>query len=330
MRLAALLLAALLGAAPAAAGPGPVDLIAHRGARGELPENTLPAFAHALGVGVTALELDVGMTRDGVVVVSHDRRPSPYLARGRDGRWLTEGEAKPLIQWDFADLRRLDVGRIDPGSGYAGRQPHQKPVDGTPMPTLAEVVELARKAGNGTVRFDVEIKRDPDHPAETRDPEPFARAVLDVLRQGGVLDRTVIQSFDWSVLAAVAKLAPQVRRSYLTAQFRGLNNIQKGRPGTSAWTAGLDIDDFGGSVPRLVAAAGGKIWSVHHRKLDAAALQEAHGLGLTVLVWTVNDPADMGRLLDLGVDGIITDHPARLRKLLAERGYPLPPATPVP
>ena len=143
------------------------------------------------------------------------------------------------------------------------------------------------------------------------------------------MQRTTIQSFDWRTLRHVQTLAPEIPTVYLTAQQRWLDNVEIGRPGRSDWTAGLDVDDFGGSVPRLVAAAGGRIWSPYHKEIDAAQLDEAHGLGLEVVVWTVNDPARMRALIDLGVDGIITDYPGRLRRVLAEKGFPLPPPTPV-
>ncbi len=305
------------------------DAQGHRGARGLAPENTLPAFAKALEIGVTTLELDVGISKDGHLVVSHNPRLHPAIVRTGDGRWLA-GERLALRQLTLAEIKRYDVGRIDPASRLASRFPDQQPVDGTAMPTLSEVIALTRAAGNTTVRFNVETKLNPAEPDLTVGPQHFADILVAALRDGGIADRATVQSFDWRTLARVQVAAPEIPTVYLTAQQRWLDNIQKGRPGPSPWTAGHDIDAIGGSVPRLVEAAGGAIWSPYHRELDKAALDEAHGLGLQVVVWTVNRPDDMRRLIGIGVDGIITDYPDRLREVMAELDMPLPPATRLP
>ncbi len=305
------------------------DAQGHRGARGLAPENTLPGFARALEIGVTTLELDVGVSKDGHLVVSHNPRLHPAIVRTGDGRWLA-GERLALRQLTLAEIKRYDVGRIDPASRNARRFPDQQPVDGTAMPTLSEVIALTRAAGNTTVRFNVETKLNPAEPDLTVGPRHFADILVAALRDGGIADRATVQSFDWRTLARVQVVAPEIPTVYLTAQQRWLDNIQKGRPGPSPWTAGHDIDAIGGSVPRLVAAAGGAVWSPYHRELDQAALDEAHGLGLQVVVWTVNRPDDMRRLIATGVDGIITDYPDRLRRVMPELNMPLPPATPPP
>jgi len=306
---------------------GPFDLQGHRGARGLAPENTLVAFARALSLGVTTLELDTVVTRDGVVVVSHDAVLNPDLTRGPDGKWL-EGPGPIILTLTRAELLRYDVGRARPGGLTALRFPEQVGVDGTRLPTLAEVYALAKKAGNASVRFNVETKLDPTKPGETPAPEPFADAVLAVVRAAGALTRTSIQSFDWRTLLRVQKIAPEVETCYLTVET-GEDQIQRGRPGASPWLAGLDVDDHGGSLPRLVKAAGGRCWSPSARDLTKEALAEAHRLGLRVVPWTVNEPAEMAALIDLGVDGLISDRPDVARRVMAEKGLPLPRATPV-
>jgi glycerophosphoryl diester phosphodiesterase len=304
-----------------------LDLQGHRGARGLAPENTLTGFAQALSIGVTTLEMDLGVSRDGVVVVAHDPELNPDLARGPDGEWLaTTGPA--LHELDLADIRRFDVGRIRPGSRYAGRYPEQRPLDGARIPTLAEVIELSRKAGNDAVRFNVETKISPLEPDLTAAPEAFARAVVEVLRAEGVARRSTIQSFDWRTLRAANAIAPEVTTACLTVEQRWLDNLERGRPGTSAWTAGLDADDFA-TVPDLVAAAGCGVWSPDYRDLDQAALARAQALGLEVVVWTVNEPEQMRRLIGLGIDGIISDFPDRLRAVASELGIELPKPTPI-
>ncbi len=316
--------ACLIFAAAPAAG---FDLQGHRGARGLAPENTLSAFAQALSIGVSTLELDVGVTRDGVVVVAHDRRLNPDLTRDADGKWL-EAPGPAIRALTYAELAPYDVGRARPGSRTARRYPQQQPADGARIPRLAEVFALAARAGNTAVRFNVETKLDPEHADEALPPEPFARALITEIRKAGVAARSTVQSFDWRTLRIVQREAPEIATVYLSARQSWLDNIRAEATLGSPWTAGLRFAAYG-SVPRMVQAAGGRIWSPYHGELDAAQLAEAHALGLQVIVWTVNDPARIAALLDLGVDGIISDYPDRVRSEMQKRGLPLPAATPV-
>src|SRR5688572_10569032 len=148
------------------------DAQGHRGARGLLPENTLPAFQRALELGVTTLELDCGLTKDGVVVVSHDPLLNPDFTQDAQGRWL-EGVGPAIRDFDMAELQRYDVGRLRPGTAYAKRFPTQQPIDGTPIPRLADVFALVRRVGDDTVRFNIETKLSPLKPDETAAPDVF-------------------------------------------------------------------------------------------------------------------------------------------------------------
>ncbi|MHB8667829.1 MAG: glycerophosphodiester phosphodiesterase [Burkholderiales bacterium] len=303
------------------------DLEGHRGARGLAPENTLPAFAAALSLGVSTLELDTAITKDGVVVVSHDARLNPDITRGTDGRWLN-APTRPVRDLTLNDLEHYDVGRIRPGSNYSYSFPDQKRMDGVYMPTLAQVFELVRRSGNSEVRFNIEIKTSPKAPRDTLAPEDYARILLALIKREGMGSRVVIESFDWRALKAVQALAPSIPTSYLSSQQGSLNNIAAGDPGGSAWTAGIQFKDHG-SIPHMVKAAGGAIWSPYFRELSIELVKQAHELGLQVLPWTVNNSDDMARLIDWGVDGLITDRPDVLREVMAQKKLPLPKATAV-
>ena len=304
-----------------------LDLQGHRGARGLKPENTLPAFAHALSLGVTTLELDCAITKDGVVVVSHDSTLNPDITRAPDGRWLAGGES-PIRQFAYEELQRFDVGRIDPKSAYAKRFSQQQPVDGTRMPRLADVFALARKSGNDAVRFNIETKISPLHPERTMAPDNFARALILLIKKENLESRATIQSFDWRTLAVVQKEAPQIATVYLTAQQSWQDNILA-KQASSSWTAPLHVSQFGGSVPRMVKAAGGAVWSPYYGEVTREQVQEAQALGLKVVMWTVNEPADLRRMIEWRVDGIISDYPDQLRQVAGEMGLPLPRPTPV-
>jgi len=276
------------------------DLQGHRGARGLAPENTLQAFAAALAIGVTTLELDTGVTKDGVVVIHHDRRLNPDIARGPDGRWV-EAPAPLIHALTFEELQRYDVGRLRPGSKTAADLPEQQPADGARVPRLAELFDLVEKSGNTEVRFNIETKLTPQAPEETLAPEPFALAVIAEIRKAGMEARTSIQSFDWRTLQVVEREAPAIATVYLTGRRRE------------------------GSQPKAVHAAGGRTWSPNFQEMDSASVVEARALDLRVIPWTVNEPGAVERMLDLGVDGLITDYPDRVRVQMQRRGLPLPP-----
>ncbi len=294
------------------------DLQGHRGARGLRPENTLAGFAFALELGVTTLELDCGVSKDGVVVVSHDRVLNPDHTRDADGRFL-EAAGPALRELTYAELRRYDVGRARPGSDLAARFPEQQAVDGERIPRLADVYTLVQKRGNLEVRFNVETKIDPLDPDSTVTPEAFVAALVDVIRTAGMESRTTIQSFDWRTLVLARKLAPEITVVALTDQQPDEDTIEVGKPGASPWLGGFDVDDHGGSVPKSVQALGARVWSPHALDLDPGLVSEAHALGLAVIPWTVNQPGDMERAIALGVDGLITDYPDRLRAVLQSK-----------
>ena len=311
-------LVALLGAAPAWA----FDLQGHRGARGLAPENTLAGFARALEIGVSTLETDIAVTRDGVLVLSHDPQLNPDLVRAADGRWIS-AKGTAIHSLSLAELRGYDVGRLNPASSYARQWPEQQAIDGQRFPLLAELFALVRSA-NPAVRLNLEIKITPVSGAETPDAESFATMVVAAVRAAGLAGRVTIQSFDWRPLLVVRRIAPEIPTACLTIESGGMNTVAPDQSGASPWHAGLRRAEHGDSIPRLAKAAGCGTWSMYWRNLAPADIEQAKALGLKVLPWTVNNPADMERLIALGVDGLITDYPERLRRVMAARGLPLP------
>jgi len=302
------------------------DLEAHRGGRALLPENTLPAFANALSMGVDTLELDVGVTADGAVVVSHERGLNPDLARGVGGAYIT-APGTPLVKLRLDEVRTYDVGQIRPDSAYAKQFPDQRALPGTRIPTLSELFALVRKSGNSRVRLNIETKIDPNHPDQSLDPQAFVAKLLGLIETETFSDRVMIQSFDWRTLQLVQQQAPKIPTVYLTLQ-RGSGQTVALDKATN-WTAGFSPADHGGSLPRTIKAAGGAIWSPYFGDVTAALISEAHDLGLRVVVWTVNKREDMTRMIELGADGIISDRPDLLRAVAGEKGIALPAGTPV-
>ena len=316
--LTALLGTALLCFSLAASAQKTIDLQGHRGARGLLAENTLPSFALALQAGVNTLELDVVVTRDDVLVISHDPALNPDITRDAQGHFLSS-KGPDIRQLTFEQLQSYDVGRINPASRYAQTFSAQKDQDGVRIPRLKELFELVKAQGHSQVKFAIETKITPQRPDQTPDPERFVQLLLQEIKEHGMSERVQILSFDWRTLQVVQKLAPGMPTVYITAQLPTLDNlgIKSGQP--SAWTAGFQHAQHG-SVPRMIKAAGGSHWSSFWRELDAQKVREAQSLGIKVLAWTVNDRQSMGQMLDLGVDGLVTDRPDIAADLLKERG----------
>jgi glycerophosphoryl diester phosphodiesterase len=253
--------------------------IAHRGGAQLMPENTLAAFADALARGCDGIELDVQLSADGVAVVHHDYRLNPGYCRGPEGHWL-RGETPRIKDLTLLQLQAHDVGRPAPGSDYAHAHPGVTPVDGARIPTLAEVVALAQ--GKALQLF-VELKSglSPD----SADPEALADAALAM--GGGHLDQVIFVGFDWRGLARVRRRAPKARCWFTTDRLAG---------------------DY---LPVLdaIQAAGGEGWFPHAADATGPAIAAAHARGLTIGAWTVNDPAQMRRLAEQGLDAICTDRP---------------------
>lgn len=278
-----------------------LGLQGHRGARGLFPENTIEGFRAAMALGVDVIELDVGMTSDGVVVVSHDLSLNADIARDASGAWLASA-GPALRDLTFAELAQFDIGRLRPGSAYAAQFPEQRPHDGARIPTLADVLRLAPDA-----RFTVELKSDPRFPGLTESPSVLADATLAVIDAGDAAHRIYLESFDWRGPRHVRRTRPDIQLAWLTRA----ETVRDAR----LWWDGPIPQDFGGSVPRVVAAEGGPIWAPEHLGLTWDLLDEAHELGLLVLPWTVNDPEAMRRLVAWGVDGLITDRPDLWRSI---------------
>jgi glycerophosphoryl diester phosphodiesterase len=295
-----------------------IDLQGHRGARGLLAENTLPSWALALQMGVTTLELDVVVTQDDVLVISHDPALNPDITRDAQGRFLSS-KGPDIRRLSFEQLQSYDVGRINPTSRYAQTFSAQKGQDGVRIPRLKDLFELVKNQGNTQVKFAIETKITPQRPDQTPEPERFVQLLLQEIKAHGMSERVQILSFDWRTLQAVQKTAPGMPTVYITAQLAALDNlgIKSGQP--SAWTAGFQHAQHS-SVPKMIKAAGGTHWSSFWRELDAQKVREAQSLGLKVLAWTVNDRQSMGQMLDLGVDGLVTDRPDIAAELLKERG----------
>jgi glycerophosphoryl diester phosphodiesterase len=291
-------------------------VIAHRGGAGLLPENTLASFKRGCEIGSDAVELDVLFSADGVMVVHHDYKLNPAIARAADGNWIVSGSQPAIKDLTLAQLKTYDIGRLQPKASYAAGYPEQTPLDGERIPTFKEVIDVFKKSCSSSTRLFVEIKTSPEDPTMTPPPERVSDQVVKMLSEEGIADRAWILSFDWRNLVHIQKIAPKLTTVYLTVNLPNMTNLKLNQPGASPWMAGIDIDDFNGSAPRAVKAAGGRVWSPYFKNLTPESLAEARQLGLMVSVWTIDNPVDMQKLIEMKVDAITTNRPDVLKKLL--------------
>jgi glycerophosphoryl diester phosphodiesterase len=305
--------------------------IAHRGGAGLNPENTLAAFRDAVARGADGAELDVQLSADGQVVVFHDYALKPEICRDVSGAWIKK-PAPRLKDLTLAELRRYDIGRADPESDYARAHPQVVPHDGERIPTLEEVIHVAKSARR-PFRLFIELKTSFAHRDESAAPDELAEATLAVLQRHDFVANTILVGFDWPGLLHAKKLAPEVECWFTTlpqSWFRDGTPPPEDDPpdelslsvlrhwaqtGTSPWAGGFDAVKHGGSIIRAIAAAGGEGWFPYWRDLTAQNVAEAHALGLKVGAWTVNADDEMRVLMQRGVDALCTDRPDRLAAL---------------
>ena len=298
---------------------GKMLVIGHRGAAGLAPENTLAAFDAALDHGVDGLEMDVLISGDGEVVVHHNYHLNPATTRDQRGRWVQKRDQKMIKDLTLDQLKAYDVGRLKPLTIYARRYPDQQPADGQPIPALREVVNLLKGRNKHAVELWLEIKTSPEKPGLTPSPQAVAEAVVQLLKSQAAPNPARLLSFDWRALTYCRDTHPEMPLIFLSTTGGKTNNLQQGQPSASPWLAGVDIDDFGGSVPRAIQALGGRAWGPQFKTLTPGQVREAHELGIQVFPWTADDIDDMRRLIDMGVDGIITNRPDRLQALITDQ-----------
>ena len=258
-----------------------ISVHGHRGARARMPENTIPAFEYAIHTGVDVLELDMAVTRDNAIVISHDPILEPPVCTGpKPGALIHSLTLAEVRQWDCGAVRNP-------------RFPAQKTIPGTRMPTLDEVFRLAAR---GRFEFNIETKIFREHPEYAPPPETFARLVLEKIRQYGLERRVILQSFDFRTLAAMRKLSPGIRLSALA-------------------------ENDGREFRVIAAeAAGAELVSPEFHLVTPAKVAAAQAAGLQVVPWTANTPADWDMLIEAKVNAIISDDPAELIAHLKKRG----------
>lgn len=325
-----------------AAGPGLLpqkthfDLQAHRGGIGMTTEESLEGFGKAMRLGVTTLELDTHVTKDEKVVVNHDRQISAQKCR--DTAPVTPGDPMyPYVGKFIKDLTLAQIKTMDCGYQRLPDFPEQEVIHGHRMVELKDVLDLVKSYHANQVTLNIETKVEAGAPAQTAPRELFVRRVFEEIRASGIEQQVTIQSFDWGALMEMHRLAS----SWPLVALTNKDFLQVGQPGASPWLGGIDADDYGGDFVRAAAAVPGvtalsPVYGIPQNGkigdagfsfyVDPAMVSAAHARGLKVVPWTCDDPATIEALMDMGIDGIITNYPNRVRQIMADRGMRLPKA----
>jgi glycerophosphoryl diester phosphodiesterase len=315
-------------------GPKGFDLQAHRGGMGLMVESSIASFSHALEIGVSTLELDVQITEDDQAVVTHDRKISNAVCKDTAPAFENDPEY-PYVGKYIKDLTLEQIRTMDCGSLSKSQYPGQVTSPGAKMLLLTEVFDLVKQYDAKKVWMNIETKVEAGAPHETAPREDFVNIVAHEVREAGMLDRVSIQSFDWGSLMMMREVEPRLP---IVALTNGPQFLQPGQPGASPWLGGIDIDDFGGDLVSAAQSFGadaispvhgfpqnGKITDENYEPyVTAKMVEDAHQAGMKVIPWTVDDKATMNKLVDDGVDGIITDYPDRLREVMTDYGFKLP------
>lgn len=301
------------------------DVQGHRGTRGLLPENTLPAIELAMEIGASTIELDLGVTKDRAVIVAHDPYINPRLCLNSDGAPIeldSLGYGPFIMNLLLEEVQSFDCGSLNPDT-VRFPEPPRVNLPGTPIPTLQEVFDRVKKRGS-SVSFNLELKIHPLYPVTIADQE-FVTAVLDVIHRNGMTRRVVIQSFYWPAVELVKKIAPTIRTAALLGDdtYKSVNDSTP-----SPWLNGIDFQKSGGTSVGMLRAADAYVdifspyWKLvvpEDSLFLGSTVKEIQRAGFEVIPWTVNDPETMAKLIDMGVNGIITDYPDRLMAVMRER-----------
>ena len=307
------------------------DLEAHRGGRDVRPENTLYSYAYAIELGATSIECDMQLTKDGQIVMSHNPILNSDITRDENGNYI-ENNKYDIRLMTVDELKKFDVGVMDPNCGeYYDLHGKTQFTYDAKIPTLEELMQLIQSYGDKNIVLNIETKSYPD-PASAgyknnADPKKFVEVFNNIVKKYDMEDRVVLQSFDWQTLIEMKKLNPNISTSALWQEQpswgRDSESLRRYEKKKSPWLGGLDIKDYQGNPVKAAHAISADIISPYYTEISKQDVDEAHSLGMKVIPWTVNNEKDMNMLLDMGVDGIISDKPWLLKQVLEKRNIKL-------
>ena len=287
--------------------PNYIKIYGHRGARGVLPENTLESFKYLFENNIHSYETDILISKDFIPVITHDFRLDPSYTKDINDNWIEDENIK-IIDLTYDQILQFDVGTLNKLSKYGRKFVNQKSLQNQKIPKLSELLKLTSDNIVEDLLINLEIKSTPIEKNLTPEPDEMVKIIIDEVSRSNLEDRIIYSSFDWRVLREIKERDSKIPRAYLTSGARG--KIYDKSP----W---LDFTPLhnGVELPELIKALGGSAWHPNYKDVNKEIVQTSHDKGLPVNVWTVNRESDMLRMIDYGVDGIMTDYPLKLKEL---------------
>ena len=294
------------------AKPNHIKIYGHRGARGDLPENTLDSFKYLFDNNINAYETDILISKDLVPVIAHDFRLDPSRTKDNEGNWI-ENENIKIFDLTYEELLKFDVGSVNKLSRYGRRFINQKNLENQKIPKLSELLEMSKKNKSENLLINLEIKSTPDEENLTPEPEDTVKLVMKDINGTHLKDKIIVSSFDWRTLTVIKNNYPEIPRAYLTQHLTGIN-INQTIYNRSPWLSFLPYyEDH--ELPGIIKSQGGKAWHPYRKDITKKLVDISHQEDLPINVWTVNKEYDMLKMIEYGVDGIMTDYPIRLKEL---------------
>ena len=287
--------------------PDYIKIYGHRGARGVLPENTLESFKYLFENNIHAYETDILISKDFIPVITHDFRLDPSYTKDINDNWIEDENIK-IIDLTYDQILQFDVGTLNKLSKYGRKFINQKSLQNQKIPKLSELLKLTSDNIVEDLLINLEIKSTPIEKNLTPEPDEMVKIIIDEVSRSNLEDRIIYSSFDWRILREIKERDSKIPRAYLTSGARG--KIYDKSP----W---LDFTPLhnGVELPELIKALGGSAWHPNYKDVNKEIVQISHDKGLPVNVWTVNRESDMLRMIDYGVDGIMTDYPLKLKEI---------------
>ncbi len=293
--------------------PNYIKIYGHRGARGDLPENTLESFKYLFKNNINAYETDILISKDLIPVITHDFRLDPSFTKDNEGNWITD-ENIIIFDLSYDELLKFDVGALNKLSRYGRRFVNQKTLENQKIPKLSELLELSSKNKSENLLINLEIKSTPDEENLTPTPEEMVKLVMQEVNKSNLQNKIIISSFDWRTLTEIKNHYPEISRAYLSFQQQTGIKIKNTIYNRSPWMSFLPFFEKY-ELPKIIKSQGGKAWHPYHKDITKKLVEISHQEDLPVNVWTVNEEYDMLKMIEYSVDGIITDYPLRLKEL---------------
>jgi glycerophosphoryl diester phosphodiesterase len=293
--------------------PNYVRIYGHRGARGEIIENSIEGFKHTFALGIKAIEFDVLISKDKTPTLFHDFHLSPSMIKDETGNWLNDSKLR-IFEKSYDELSKYNIVSFNPESKYGKRFDQQKSVKNVKIPKLSDLFELVSKEENKDVFLNLEIKSTPVRTGLNPSLIETVSLILKDIDEYELEDRMIVSSFDWRILYELKKQNSKILRGFITLQ-QSLSTKGKNIFEDSPWMGKKFPSEDLFLLPKIIKSLEGHVWSAFYKDVTKQNIDLAHELGLAVNVWTVNRERDILRMIEYGVDGIITDYPKRTQDI---------------